>query len=88
MAHVSDDEIRDGIQLLAETTGVFAETAGGVTTAVLKKLVDAGQIDTTRETVLYNTGDGLKTLDAVADRVAPAAVIPPTLKGMREAGLL
>src|SRR5207247_893370 len=37
MAHVSDDEIRDGIQLLAETTGVFAETAGGVTTAVLKK---------------------------------------------------
>jgi threonine synthase len=88
MAHVSDDEIRDGIQLLAETTGVFAETAGGVTTAVLKKLVDAGQIDTTRETVVYNTGDGLKTLDAVADRVAPTAVIPPTLKGMREAGLL
>ena len=39
MAHVGDDEIRDGIQLLAETTGVFAETAGGVTTAVLQKLV-------------------------------------------------
>jgi threonine synthase len=88
MAHVTDDEIRDGIQLLAETTGVFAETAGGVTTAVLKKLVDTGQIDTSRETVVYNTGDGLKTLDAVADRVAPTAVIPPTLKGMRAAGLL
>jgi len=88
MAHVDDDEIRAGIQLLAETAGVFAETAGGVTTAVLKKLVERGQIDTSRETVLYNTGDGLKTLDAVADRVRPSAVIPPTIKGMRAAGLL
>jgi len=88
MAHVNDDEIRDGIQLLAETTGVFAETAGGVTVAVLKKLVEAGQLDTSRETVVYNTGDGLKTIDAVADRVSPTATIPPTLKGMREAGLL
>ena len=88
MAHVSDDEIREGIQLLAETCGVFAETAGGVTTAVLKKLVAAGRLDTSRETVIYNTGDGLKTLDAVADRVAPTATIPPTLKGMRSAGLL
>jgi threonine synthase len=67
---------------------VFTETAGGVTTAVLKKLVESGQLDTTRETVVYNTGDGLKTLDAVADRVGPTAVIPPTLKGMRSAGLL
>jgi threonine synthase len=88
MAHVGDDEIRAGIQLLAETVGVFAETAGGVTTAVLKKLVEAGQLDTSRETVIYNTGDGLKTLDAVADRVGPTAVIPPTLKGMRAAGLM
>jgi threonine synthase len=88
MSHVDDDEIRDGIQLLAETTGVFAETAGGVTTAVLKKLVAAGRIDTSRETVIYNTGDGLKTLDAVSGRVQPTAVIPPTLKGMRAAGLL
>jgi threonine synthase len=88
MAFVDDDEIRDGIQLLAETAGVFTETAGGVTTAVLKKLVEAGRIDTARETVVYNTGDGLKTLDAVAERVAPTAVIPPTLKGMRTAGLL
>lgn len=88
MAHVNDDEIRDGIQLLAETTGVFAETAGGVTTAVLKKLVDHGSLDTSRETVIYNTGDGLKTQDAVAGRVGPTAVIAPTLKGMRAAGLL
>jgi threonine synthase len=50
--------------------------------------VASGQLDTTRETVIYNTGDGLKTLDAVAERVGPTAVIPPTLKGMRSAGLL
>jgi threonine synthase len=88
MAAVSDDEIRAGIRLLARTTGVFAETAGGVTVAVLKKLVERGAIDTSVETVVFNTGDGLKTIDAVSDHVAPTAVIPPTLKGMREAGLL
>jgi threonine synthase len=88
MAAVTDDEIRAGIRLLARTTGVFAETAGGVTVAVLTKLVEQGAIDTSIETVLYNTGDGLKTIDAISDNVAPTAVIPPTLKGMREAGLL
>jgi threonine synthase len=88
MAHVGDGEILDGIRLLARTTGVFAETAGGVTVAVLRKLAESGQLDTSAETVVYNTGDGLKTLDAVADRVAPTAVIPPTLSGMRDAGLL
>jgi len=88
MAQVTDEEIRDGIQLLARTTGVFAETAGGVTTAVLRKLLAAGLLDPDRETVLYNTGDGLKTLDAVAGRVAPTAVIAPTITGMRRAGLI
>jgi threonine synthase len=88
MAQVNDDEIRAGIRLLARTTGVFAETAGGVTVAVLKKLAESGALDTSAETVVYNTGDGLKTLDAVASQVGPTAVIPPTLKGMREAGLL
>jgi threonine synthase len=88
MAAVSDDEIRDGIRLLARTTGVFAETAGGVTVAVLKKLVETGRIDTSIETVVYNTGDGLKTIDAISEGAHPSAVIPPTLKGMREAGLL
>ncbi|WP_375497472.1 threonine synthase [uncultured Jatrophihabitans sp.] len=86
MAAVNDDEIRDGIRLLARTTGVFAETAGGVTVAVLKKLVEQGRIDTSVETVVYNTGDGLKTIDAVS--AAPTVTIKPTLKGMREAGLL
>jgi threonine synthase len=88
MAAVGDDEIREGIRLLARTTGVFAETAGGVTTAVLKKLVETGAIDTSVETVIYNTGDGLKTIDAVSANAAPTAVIAPTIKGMREAGLL
>jgi threonine synthase len=88
MASVDDDEIREGIRLLARTTGVFAETAGGVTVAVLRKLAAAGLIDTDRETVVYNTGDGLKTIDAISEGAHPTAVIPPTVKGMREAGLL
>jgi threonine synthase len=64
---VSDDEIRAGIKLLAETTGVFTETAGGVTTAVLAKLAARGEIDPDERVVLVITGDGLKTLDAVRD---------------------
>ncbi|HSY16656.1 MAG TPA: threonine synthase [Jatrophihabitantaceae bacterium] len=88
MAHVNDDEIREGIRLLARTTGVFAETAGGVTVAVLKKLAASGALDTSAETVVFNTGDGLKTLDAVAEGSRPTAIIKPTIKGMREAGLL
>ncbi len=62
---VSDDEIRAGIRLLAETTGVFTETAGGVTTAVLKKLAERGDIGPDERVVLVITGEGLKTLDAV-----------------------
>jgi threonine synthase len=72
---VTDDEVRDGIQLLARTEGIFAETAGGVTVATLTKLLEAGRLDPDAETVVFNTGDGLKTLDAVADRVGPAATI-------------
>ena len=67
MDYADDDEIRDGIRLLARTTGVFAETAGGVTVAVLRKLVDSGKLDPAAETVVFNTGEGLKTLDAVAE---------------------
>ena len=62
---VSDDEIRAGIRLLAETTGIFTETAGGVTTAVLAKLAERGDIDPDERVVLIITGEGLKTLDAV-----------------------
>jgi threonine synthase len=84
---VTDDEVRDGIQLLARTEGVFAETAGGVTVATLKKLVQTGQLDPDAETVVFNTGDGLKTLDAVADRVGPAATIEPTYAAFTATGL-
>jgi threonine synthase len=62
---VSDDEIREGIRLLAQTTGIFTETAGGVTTAVLAKLAQRGDIDRTERVVVYITGEGLKTLDAI-----------------------
>src|SRR5438552_208167 len=62
---VSDEEIRDGIRLLAETAGVFTETAGGVTTAVLRKLAERGEIGSDERVVLTITGEGLKTLDAV-----------------------
>jgi threonine synthase len=62
---VTDQEIRDGIRLLAETTGIFTETAGGVTTAVLAKLAERGDIGAGERVVLVITGEGLKTLDAV-----------------------
>jgi len=62
---VSDEEIRAGIKLLAETTGIFTETAGGVTAAVLAKLAARGEIDPGERVVLVITGEGLKTLDAV-----------------------
>jgi threonine synthase len=64
---VTDDEIREGIRLLAETTGVFTETAGGVTIGVLAKLAEAGQIGADERVVAYITGEGLKTLDAARE---------------------
>jgi threonine synthase len=73
---VSDDEIRAGIRLLAETTGIFTETAGGVTTAVLVKLAESGAIGADERVVAYITGDGLKTLDAVRDDVEVAEIEP------------
>jgi threonine synthase len=62
---VSDDEIVDGIGLLATTTGIFTETAGGVTIAALKQLTERGAIDPSERVVAYITGDGLKTLDCI-----------------------
>ena len=84
---VSDDEIIDSIRLLARTEGIFAETAGGVTVAVLRKLLATGQLDPDAETVIFNTGDGLKTLDAIANVVGPTATIAPTLAAFEQAGL-
>jgi len=73
---VTDDEVVAGIQLLAETTGIFTETAGGVTTAVLAKLAERGDLGPDDRVVLYITGDGLKTLDAVRDVVSTYDVEP------------
>jgi threonine synthase len=64
---VTDDEIRSGIRLLAETTGIFTETAGGVTIATLAKLAERGDISRDERVVAYITGEGLKTLDAVRE---------------------
>jgi threonine synthase len=64
---VTDDEIRGGIGLLAETTGIFTETAGGVTIAVLTKLAERGDIGGSERVVAYITGEGLKTLDATRE---------------------
>jgi len=76
--HVSDEEIRAGIKLLAETTGIFTETAGGVTTAVLAKLAERGDIDPGERVVLLITGEGLKTPDAVRGTFE-THVIEPTV---------
>jgi threonine synthase len=64
---VTDDQIRDAIRLLAETTGIFTETAGGVTIGVLAKLAERGEIGAEERVVAYITGEGLKTLDAVRE---------------------
>jgi threonine synthase len=88
MEYADDDEIRDGIRLLARTTGIFAETAGGVTAAVLRKLVASGRLDPGAETVVFNTGEGLKTYNAVADLVGPTHRVKPSLRAARDAGLL
>ena len=81
IADVSDDEIVDSIRLLAATEGIFGETAGGVTLGVLRKLLADGQLDPEAETVIINSGDGLKTLDAVTAAVDVPAPIRPTARG-------
>ncbi|CAN5249759.1 threonine synthase [soil metagenome] len=76
---VDDPEIVEGIRLLARTEGVFAETAGGVTVAVLRKLVRQGRIDPDERTVAVVSGQGLKTLDATAHLLGPTFTIGPSL---------
>ena len=84
---VSDDEVREGILLLARNEGIFTETAGGTTVACLKKLVETGRLDPALETVVINTGMGLKTLDAIADSVGPAATIDPSYAAFTATGI-
>jgi threonine synthase len=77
---VTDDEILEGIKLLAECEGIFAETAGGVTVGVAKKLIASGQIPANDSVVLCVTGNGLKTLDAVNGHVGRTRDIKPSLR--------
>ncbi len=82
---VSDPEIIEGIKLLAETEGIFTETAGGTTVAVLKKLVEAGKIDPDETTVVYITGNGLKTQEAVQGYIGEPLTIEPKLESFERA---
>lgn len=77
---VSDDEIAEAMILLGRTEGIFAETAGGVTVAVTRKLIEQGRIPRDEEIVICVTGNGLKTQEAVADRLQAPVVIRPTLE--------
>jgi threonine synthase len=77
---VTDEEIREGIRMLAECEGIFAETAGGVTVGVAKKLIASGKIPAGDSAVLCITGNGLKTLDAVAGHVGAPREIKPSLR--------
>ena len=79
MGAVTDDEVVEGIRLLARTEGIFAETAGGVTIATLARLAATGVVRSDERVVAYITGNGLKTIDAVASPVHPTATIAPTL---------
>jgi threonine synthase len=84
VADVSDDEIVDGIRLLAATEGIFGETAVGVTLATTRRLLESGELDPAAETVIINSGDGLKTLDAVAGSLPTLRPIRPTLEAFAE----
>jgi threonine synthase len=87
VADVTDAELVDAIRLLAATEGVFAETAGGVTLAVLRKLLKEGQLDPDARTVIINSGDGLKTPDAVAGSMPAPPTVRAQLAAFEEAGV-
>ena len=82
---VSDDEVVEGIKLLAETEGIFSETAGGVVIAGLRRLVDQGLIDREELVVAFITGAGLKTQEAVAPRLKPALAVQPNIASFENA---
>lgn len=82
---VTDAEIVAGMKLLAETEGIFTETAGGTTIAVLKKLVEAGKIDPEETTVAFITGNGLKTQEAVQGYIGEPFTIEPKLDSFERA---
>jgi threonine synthase len=81
----TDEETVEGIKLLARTEGIFAETAGGVTIAVLKKLAKKGIIAKDETVVAYVTGNGLKTQEAVLNAVGKVVRIEPSLGAFEKA---
>ncbi len=81
---VSDEEIIDGIKLLAKTEGIFAETAGGVTVATTRKLIEQGKIGRNERTVICITGNGLKTQEALNGRTAEVHHIKPNMAAFEE----
>ncbi len=81
---VTDQEIIDSIKLLARTEGIFTETAGGVTLAATKKLIESGKIPRNESIVMCITGNGLKTQEAVAESLAKPYYIKPTLSSFEE----
>lgn len=80
----SDEEIIEGMKLLARTEGIFTETAGGTTISVLKKLVEQGQIKKDELVVAYITGNGYKTLEVLEGHLKEPIKISPTLKDFKE----
>lgn len=82
---VTDEEIVDGMLLLAKTEGIFTETAGGVTVGVTKKLAEQGRLGADELTVISITGQGLKTREAVESRLKAPIVIEPKLSVFEEA---
>jgi threonine synthase len=85
---VDDGQIIEGIKLLARTEGIFAETAGGVTVGVLKKLAQSGRLDRDELIVAYVTGNGLKTQEAVADEVRPPLHIGSSMRSFEESSVM
>lgn len=81
---ITDNEVIEGIRLLAETEGIFAETAGGVTVGVAKKLIEQGRIPKDESIVILITGNGLKTQEVLLDHVDPLKVIPAKLDAFDE----
>ena len=82
---VTDDEVVEGISLLAQTEGIFTETAGGVTVAVTRKLIQQGRIPLDESVVICITGNGMKTIDAVVGKIGDTIPISPTLASLEQA---
>ena len=82
---VSDEEVVEGIKLLAQTEGIFTETAGGVTIATTRKLIQQGRIPSDESVVICITGNGLKTIDAIVGKIGNTISIMPSLKSLEEA---